>query len=79
MFDNSNWDSTEFYRGYQAAINDIHHPDTNRCQFKVRQKDGYGHGIAYAIRKDGDNTFFLICKHGRWEWENVDKFVPYED
>lgn len=77
MFDNSNWDSTEFYRGYQAALDDIRHPNTYRCKFQVTFKgQSSGYGYVYAVRKDEDTTYFLIHRYGRWEWRNADEFSP---
>lgn len=77
MFDNSSWDSSEFYRGYQAALNDMHFPETIReFNFKIMMKGRAGFGCVYAIRKEADKTYFLTCSHGRWEWIDSEECSP---
>lgn len=74
----SNWDSAEFYRGYQTALSEIHHPDTCRCQFKVTSKNTGAQGKVFAIREINNETFFLICQYGKWEWKNANEFNPLQ-
>lgn len=78
MFDNSKWDSQEFYRGYQAALDDIHFPETLKpYPFMITAKERSGFGRVYAIRDDANGRYFLI--HGRhgWEWLNSEECKPY--
>lgn len=76
MFDNTDWNSAEFYRGYQTALSDIHHPNTYRCQFEVTSKESGSRGEVFATREINGKIFFLICKYGHWEWKNADEFNP---
>lgn len=34
----------------------------------------------YAVKNEGDLTFFLIYYrgYGQWEWENANRFIPVE-
>lgn len=47
-------------------------------KFKVKFKDenSPGFGYVYAVRDRGDDTEFLICRYGHWEWRNMSEFVP---